>query len=282
MNRFGLEDDSSHESSVSLKVKQTSIQLPSMYSPASNASSKNNNGSSTSSSSHVNNANAKAVVDDSQLPVTDEIKELFTYIDAYQPVDLEIDTPLHCFMPPYVCSVGEPDPMVKIPRPDGVDDGVGTVILDEAIPSKQSNPAVLELQLRNSDRGGGKTNNVVRSVSNVTQHTNEITQWIQSVEEIHAEDHITANKQQPKPEVRCRNKMPDVQELLQAWPKDINEELRNGNLEIPPADIDLNVQEYSKMMCMLLGIPVYDDDSLINSVHVMLNLYVEMQKQNRA
>jgi len=281
MNRFGLgNDDSSHESSdISVNDKQRrSIQLPSMYSPASNASNKNDN---DSTSSPVNNANAKTVVvDDSQLPVTDEIKELFTYIDAYQPIDLEIDTPLHCFMPPYVCSVGSPDPMVKIPRPDGVDDGVGTVILDEAIPSKQSNPAVLELQLRNSNTTTRGSSNVVRSISKPSQHTNEIKQWIQSVEEIHADDHTTANKQ-PKAEVRNRNKMPNVQELLQAWPKDINEELRNGTLEIPNADIDLNVQEYAKCMCMLLGIPVYDNGSLIDSVHVMLNLYVEMQKQSR-
>jgi len=250
-----------------------------MYSPASNASNKNDN---DSTSSPVNNANAKTVVvDDSQLPVTDEIKELFTYIDAYQPIDLEIDTPLHCFMPPYVCSVGSPDPMVKIPRPDGVDDGVGTVILDEAIPSKQSNPAVLELQLKNSNTTSrGKTNNVVRSVSNVNQHTNEINQWIQSVEEIHAEDQ-SANKQQQKPDVKYSNKMPNVQELLLAWPKDINEELRNGNLEVPKADIDLSVEQYAKCMCMLLGIPVYEEGSLIDSVHVMLNLYVEMQKQSR-
>ena len=277
MNRFGLEDDesssASHLSGASLKQKR-SIQLPSMYSPASNVENDND-----STSSPVNNANAKAVVDDSQLPVTDEIKELFTYIDAYQPTDLDIDTPLHCFMPPYVCSVGSPDPMVKIPRPDGVDDGVGTVILDEAIPSKQSNPAVLELQLRNSNtttRGG---NNNVRSISNVNQHTNEINQWIQSVEEIHAEDHT--NKQKPQPEVRCRNKMPNVQELLLAWPKDINEELRNGTLEIPHSSIDLSVEEYAKMMCMLLGIPVYDNGLLIESVYVMLNLHVEMQKQSR-
>ena len=278
MNRFLEDDDSSsasHQSGASLKQRR-SIQLPSMYSPASNASSKNDD---DRTSSLVNNANTKAVVlDDSQLPVTNEIKDLFTYIDAYEPVELEIDTPLHCFMPPYVCSVGEPDSMVKIPRPDGVDDGVGTVILDEAIPSKQSNPAVLELQLRNSNKLSGRgSNNVVRSISNAKQHTNEINKWIQSVEEIHADDHTVANEQ-PKPEVKYQNKMPDVKELLQAWPKDINEELRNGTLEIPNADIDLNVQEYSKMMCMLLGIPVYDDGSLIDSVHVMLNLYVEMNR----
>ena len=279
MNRFLEDDDSSSASQQSgaSRKQRRSIQLPSMYSPASNASSGND-----STSSPVNNANTKTVVvDDSQLAVSDEIKDLFTYIDAYEPVEIEIDTPLHCFMPPYVLSVGEPDSMVKIPRPDGVDDGVGTVILDEAIPSKQSNPAVLELQLRNSNTTSrGKTNNVVRSISNVNQHTNEINQWIQSVEEIHAEDH-SANKQQQKPDVKYSNKMPNVQELLLAWPKDINEELRNGNLEVPKADIDLSVEQYAKCMCMLLGIPVYDDDSLIDSVHVMLNLYVKMQKQSR-
>ena len=166
---------------------------------------------------------------------------------------------------------------IKIPRPDGVPDGIGTAILDEAIPSKQSNAAVVELQLRNCAKKGSRRDAVVRSISNASENTNEIDQWIQSVEEIHSA--TTNNKNQTTQsleEVRYRNKMPSVQELMQPWPTDVANELRNGTLELPTADIDLNVEEYARMMCMLLGIPVHDG-CVADSVHVLLSLFVEVQ-----
>ena len=65
---------------------------------------------------------------------------------------------------------------IKIPRPDGVPDGIGTAILDEAIPSKQSNAAVVELQLRNYAKKGSMRDDstVVRSISNASENMNEI------------------------------------------------------------------------------------------------------------
>ena len=163
---------------------------------------------------------------------------------------------------------------IKIGRPDGVSDGVGTAVLDEAIPSKQSNAAVVELQLRNqakkgTRRDGGIT--VVRSISNASENTNEIDQWVQSVEEIYS-----ATTYDKHTEVRYRNKMPSVQELMQPWPADVADELKNGTLELPTADIDLNFEEYARMMCMLLGIPVHDG-CVADSVHVLLSLFVEVQ-----
>ena len=165
---------------------------------------------------------------------------------------------------------------IKIGRQDGVSDGVGTAVLDEALPSKQSNAAVVELQLRNQAkkgsirRDGGIT--VVRSISKASENTNEIDQWVQSVEEIHS----ATTYDDKHTEVRYRNKMPSVEELMQPWPADVAEELKNGTLELPTADIDLNFEEYARMMCMLLGIPVHDG-CVADSVHVLLSLFVEMQ-----
>ena len=81
--------------------------------------------------------------------MAEEIKDIFQHIDAYEPIDLRLETPLKCFIPPYIPAIGEVDPMIKIPRPDGVYDGIGIARLDEVIASEQSNAAVIELQLRN-------------------------------------------------------------------------------------------------------------------------------------
>jgi intraflagellar transport protein 46 len=43
--------------------------------------------------------------------------------------------------------VGDIDAFIKVPRPDGLEDGAGLIYLDEP-GGKQSDPAVLDLQLR--------------------------------------------------------------------------------------------------------------------------------------
>ena len=98
MNRFDIDDDSlsSNEHASPVLVRPN---LPSMYSPTPTDSKAS---SSKSKGSHASNNDAKH----------EELKKLFTYIDAYEPVELELETPLKCFMPPsYICSVGDVDPM---------------------------------------------------------------------------------------------------------------------------------------------------------------------------
>mmetsp|Transcript_10334 Transcript_10334/g.19021 ORF Transcript_10334/g.19021 Transcript_10334/m.19021 type:complete len:291 (+) Transcript_10334:2272-3144(+) len=283
MDRFGLgnsRDDSSTESEYSTNstadrtkratsfVKLSSI--PSMYSPASKSSRHIRTSSDDSindeASSHATN---ESTIDYDQFTVSNEIKDLFKIIDAYQPVDLDLETPLKCFVPPkYFVAVGDVDPFIKIPRPDGVPDGLGTVILDEPIRANQSNAAVIELQLRNHSKSEIGRVGTVRSITNAAENTNEIDHWIQSVEEIHATKSHS--------EVKYRNKMPSMENMLQAWPKEIEDELRNGTLELPSADIDLNVDEYARMLCSLLGIPVYDG-CMVDSVHALISLFVESQ-----
>jgi hypothetical protein len=137
-----LRDDSRDDSSVNTenlaasRRNSSSIgKLPSMRSPASNAS-------------QDSAPSVKAItINYENLHVSSEIKELFKLIDHYEPVDIELETPLKIFLPRCIPSVGEVDPMIKIPCPDGVQDGVGTAILDEPIAANQGNAAVIELQL---------------------------------------------------------------------------------------------------------------------------------------
>ena len=116
-----------------------------------------------------------------------------------------------------------------------------------------------------------KTKSTVRSISNAAENPYEIDKWIQSVAETHVD--------KSKSEVSFRNRMPTIQELLQSWPEKLGAGLRDGTLDLPPADIDLSVEEYARMMCSLMGIPVYAG-CVVESVHVLLNLFVEMRTTN--
>lgn len=242
-----------------------------MYSPSKSSSHLCASNDDSSSDDASGRAAREPAIDYDRLPVPDEFKELFELVDAYDPVDLELETPLKCFLPSkYYVAVGDVDPFVKIPRPDGVPDGLGAAVLDEPVPANQSDAAAIELRLRNRSKTRVSRDAHVHSVENAAENADKIDLWIQSVEE--------NNEAKPPPEARHRNEMPDVQELMQPWSKEMGDELRKGALELPGADIDLNAEEYARMMCSLLGIPVYDGH-LVESVHVMLSLFVSIESQ---
>ncbi len=176
----------------------------------------------------------EAVFDYDNLDISDEFKELFQLIDVYEPIDLELETPLKCFIPPYIPAVGEVDPMIKIPRPDGVPDGIGITVLDEIIMANQSNPAVIELQLRNWSKTKESTRLAVRSIANAAKCPQEIDEWIQSVEEIH-------EKEQPFSAVCSDDDILRLKELMKPWPKDLQLELQKSNVGVPSPDIDLSL-----------------------------------------
>ena len=210
-------------------------------------------------------------IDYDTLDVTDEIRDLFQCIDAYEPADLELDTPLKCFMPPYILAVGEVDPMIKIPRPDGVDDGIGIFRLDEVIASEQSNAAVIELQLRNyskSKQSKQLQRAAVRKIKDAAGSLNEIDEWIQSVEEIHENENQDKRAENP-------NELVPSHESLKPFPEAMSVEVKNKELEIPNPDIDLCLADYARVLCSLTDIPVRDG-LLAESIHTMFKLYLEV------
>lgn len=114
---------------------------------------------------------------------------------------------------------------------------------------------------------------VVHSISNASNNKEEIDKWIR-------DNNSNTNQNQPvSKEVMYQNKMTSVEMIMKlACPKEIgDEEGMNGgtNLDIPLADIDLSVEEYARMLCSLLGIPVHKG-CLIESVHLLLILFVEL------
>ena len=203
--------------------------------------------------------NAYDPEDYAHLQVSADVRELFKYIDRYKAVDVELETPLMCFIPDYIPAVGEMDAFLKVPRPDGEPDGLGLKVLDEPS-STQSDPTVLELQLRaTSKKAYGDVS--VRSIEGAARNPQEIERWVRSISELH--------RNKPPPRVHYRRPMPDVEALMEAWPEDFEAAL--SRIPLPSTDLDLSTEEYVRVVCGLLDIPV--NDNPVESLHVLFTLY---------
>ncbi|KAG5498676.1 hypothetical protein JKF63_02963 [Porcisia hertigi] len=191
-----------------------------------------------------------------------EIQDLFKQITKYTPFSAELPAKLRPFVPDYIPAIGDLDPFVKVPRPDGMPDGLGLEMFDEpAIP--QSNPAVVLLEL-NATNAHGVAADIVDSLENAANRPEVIDRWISDIKKVHYKKALpTVNYQRP---------MPDIETLMQVWPQQF-EEVLNSDVAFPPPQIDLDIDQYVRTLCAILDIPTYS--SLIDSLHVMFTLYEE-------
>jgi intraflagellar transport protein 46 len=178
------------------------------------------------------------------LNVSAEIKELFQYITRYKPHAIELETKMRPFIPDYIPSVGDIDPFIKVPRPDGKADNLGLVSLDEPA-SVQSDPTVLTLQLRAVSKSSGAQPMLVRAVENAEKDPKAITGWVNSIADLH--------RHKPAPSVRYSKPMPDIEALMQIWPAPIEELLEGAAL--PDADINLDLASYVRMVSERISDP---------------------------
>ncbi|CCW68060.1 unnamed protein product [Phytomonas sp. Hart1] len=193
------------------------------------------------------------------------MQDLFKHILDYQPMIPDLPAKLLPFIPDYIPAVGELDPFVKIPRSDACPEGLGLYLLDEpTIP--QSNPAVVLLELRATNAHVGDVAQVVDSFEDAPNRPEVLNRWINDVKNVHYK--------KPLPTVNYPKPMPDINALLQAWPAGF-EDFLNANHNLPSPNIDLELEEYARLLCVLLDIPVYN--SLIDSLHVMFTLFEEFR-----
>jgi len=202
--------------------------------------------------------------DFAHLDVSGEVKELFQYITRYKPQTVELETKLKPFIPDYIPAVGEIDAFLKIPRPDGKEDNLGLVMLDEPA-AVQTDPAVLDMQIREFHPKSHLQPAMVATVENPTQNPKKIQDWISSINQLH--------RKRPPPTVKYTKNFPDIQLLMQVWPQEM-EEILNEN-RFPPAELDVDVAAYIRIACAMLDIPVYS--SLKESLHVLFTLYAELK-----
>lgn len=198
------------------------------------------------------------------LSVPSEVRDLFQYIERYKPQEVELETPLKCFIPEYIPAIGELDAFIKIPRPDGKEDGCGLRYLDEPS-SNQSDPTVLELQLRAKSKKLQYGDVAVRSIEHADKNPQKIDKWIQDINDLH--------RSKPPPQVNYKKNMPDIDKLMEAWPEEFESLLTTTSL--PSPDLDLSLIDYVKVLSSILDIPVYDNP--IESLHLMFSLYLEFK-----
>ncbi|RLN54753.1 hypothetical protein BBJ29_007589 [Phytophthora kernoviae] len=220
-------------------------------------------GGSSNHAAMLANAGSYKESDYAHLKVSHEIRELFQYIGRFKAQDIELETRLKCFIPEYIPAVGDMDAFLKVPCPDGQQDQLGLKMLDE--PSlTQSDATVLDLQLRStSKKKHGDI--VVRSIENAEKTPREIDRWMKSIADLH--------RTKPPPQVHYTKTMPDIESLMQVWPEEFEDLLSKTTL--PSADLDMALEQYVRVICALLDIPVHKN--VYESLHVLFTLYLEFR-----
>ncbi|XP_059081846.1 intraflagellar transport protein 46 homolog [Tigriopus californicus] len=194
------------------------------------------------------------------LNVSSDIKDLFQYILRYTPQTIDLDTKFKPFIPEYIPAVGDIDAFIKVLRPDDKKEDLGLRVLDEPAP-KQSDPSVLELQLRAISKQSSHKAAQVKKIESGEKSSKDIEKWIKDISDLH--------RSKPPPTVHYSKPMPDIDFLMQEWPPEMEEMLKETG--IPTAELDCDLATYVDISCGLLDIPVYK--SRIQSLHVLFNLY---------
>jgi len=218
------------------------------------------------SSAGLKTAGGYNPADFAHLTVPDDVRDLFQYIGRYKPHNIALDTKLKCFIPDYIPAVGEIDAFLKIDRPDGKPEILGLKRLDE--PSAvQSDPTVLDLQLRAVSKTSSMEPTTVRCIEHADKSPKEVQKWIQSISELH--------RNKPLPQVYYSKPMPDIERLMQLWPPEFEDALKGAKL--PSAAMDMSLQDYVKTVCSIVDIPVHAGGSAVQSLHVLFTLYSEFK-----
>lgn len=198
------------------------------------------------------------------LAVSADIKELFQYIARYTPQQVELDHKLKPFIPDFIPAVGDIDAFITVPRPDGTVDKLGFACIDEPC-AKQSDPTVLDLQIRAITKQTHFRAMQVSSVEEAVKNPRAIDNWINNISELH--------RQKPPPSVHYAKNMPDIDLLMEEWPPEVEEML--SKLSLPSADMDCDLKDYVDIICSMLDIPVHQNR--IHSLHLLFTLFSEFK-----
>lgn len=160
------------------------------------------------------------------------------------------------------------------------------------------------------------TENNVRSIQNANKKPAQVERWIKNIQELHKQQQLQLNQKQEQ--TTSASKFPSIEEFMEPWDSEFLNELSSGDsfsskeinpqVLVPNPQINLSLAEYAKVLCTLLDIPVYDGDdhefvdddnidsyileqdehsstprkkgSIIESVHLMMNLYMACRDNN--
>lgn len=183
---------------------------------------------------------------------------------------LEIEPKLKPFLPDMIPAVGDIDAFLKVGRPDGQDEMLGLEMLDE--PSlQQSDPSVLDLRLRSVFKQSSSKAIIAKTIDDVAKQGKAVEKWIKDIGDLH--------KSKPLPTVHYTRPMPDIDRLVQEWPPEVDESIRENG--IPPSDLDCDLVQYVDIACGLMDVPV-EPESRLQSLHLLFTLYAELGRMAKS
>lgn len=203
------------------------------------------------------------------LNIDSDIQE---YISRYQPKNIELESPLRPFIPDYIPAVGEVDAFLKMPKPSGEAENLGIMNLDE--PNMNcSDSAVLVMKYIQSKKTDGSSNQKIdiTSIEMAESNQKEIQKWISSIEDLH--------KGRPMPSVAYTKAMPDFDTVMDEWPSQMEHAMKN--FEFPGPDIAMSTEEYARLMCAMLNIPVHktaNNKGVIEALHMMFTVFSDFKE----
>lgn len=191
-----------------------------------------------------------------------ELSQLFSLISKFQPPPVELSPHCKPFLPALVPSIGAIDAFIKVPRPDGEQDPLGLTVLDEPTIGC-SNPQILRMQLREKFGvvGSNDSDSYIGFIPSPNRNLKALTSFLESYDEI--------SRNRAAPTMNYTYKMPDLQDLMQEWSAEMDEAL--ASLPLPSAEMDLSLDEYTRVICAMLDIPV--KGNIVESLHVLFSLY---------
>lgn len=201
------------------------------------------------------------------IPESSEFASLFNLITNFQPEPVDISVHWKPFIPDLVPAIGAIDAFIKVPRPDAEMDDLGLVILDEPSIS-QSNPQVLKMELREQygiTSPGNESDGYIGFIENAQKNRKALDSFLESIEEIH--------RNRPPPNLIYTSQMPEMEDLMEPWDDTFEDTLKSCIL--PTAELDISLEEYARIICALLGIPV--KGNIIESLHHLFSLYAEFE-----
>ena len=93
-------------------------------------------------------------------------------------------------------------------------------VLDEPS-AKQSDPSVLDLQLRAVMKQSAQKSVVIKKIESGEKNSKAIDKWIKDISDLH--------RSKPPPTVHYNKPMPDLDQLMQEWPMEFENLLKSMN-----------------------------------------------------
>lgn len=204
-----------------------------------------------------------------------EMNKMMEYISRYVIQPQELSTVFHPFFPELIPSIGDIDAFIKIESLNpNIGKELGLNVIDEPS-SLQSEPTVLDLQLRVLTKTQILAPQKVKSININAIDSSPLDAWILNISELHQKKSINL--------LKLQGRMPDIEQLLQLWPDTIEKTLATLNTPMFDCSIDLPLNMYLDLIMSILDIPVFDNGSKVGKIgalNVLLTLYAEFKNSS--